>query len=660
MERVEIFATKLHKLFRNFATKSIVMCETCSCHHHHHTCGEQGRHGHSGLLFPLLSAALLIVGLVLDHFLLIPSGLRLIYYGVSFLPVGLPILKEAWHEILEKEIFNEFLLMIIATAGAFYIGEYPEAVGVMLFYAIGEWFQERAADKARNSIKSLVDLRPDMVTLVREDEISRITPQEVEVGAVIEVVSGERISLDGTLINDVATFDTAALTGESEPRTINKGEEVLAGMIPNGTAVRLNVLRPVQESALERILKLVNEANSRKAPAERFIRRFAKIYTPIVILLAFFVALLPPLLLNNAAFEDYLYRACIFLVISCPCALVVSIPLSYYAGIGASSKRGILFKGGNYLDAITKIKAVIFDKTGTLTIGKFEVDKVTIEDEAVLAIVGGMEAKSTHPIARAITNYLQERLTFAPMAAIEESAGFGLRADVDGHIYKVGNARFVDVPVGEVSEDFTQVFVAVDDVYLGYIALADKPKEDAKSGIQALRRLGIKTIGILSGDKESIVARLGKALQADVCAGALLPEGKADYMTRFKKTTDSQTAFVGDGINDAPVLALSDLGIAMGGSGSDAAIETADVVIRSDKPSKVAEAIQLGRQTRRLAILNIMLALGAKLIVLILGAFGYVTLWLAVFADTGVALLCIANVVWTQYRMCRPIHQDKK
>lgn len=262
-----------------------------------------------------------------------------------------------------------------------------------------------------------------MVTLVREDEISRITPQEVEVGAVIEVVSGERISLDGTLINDVATFDTAALTGESEPRTINKGEEVLAGMIPNGTTVRLNVLRPVQESALERILKLVNEANSRKAPAERFIRRFAKIYTPIVILLAFFVALLPPLLLNNAAFEDYLYRACIFLVISCPCALVVSIPLSYYAGIGASSKRGILFKGGNYLDAITKIKAVIFDKTGTLTIGKFEVDKVTIEDEAVLAIVGGMEAKSTHPIARAITNYLQERLTFAPMAAIEESAG---------------------------------------------------------------------------------------------------------------------------------------------------------------------------------------------------------------------------------------------
>ncbi len=635
------------------------MCDTCSCHHHH-ACGEHGGHGHNGLLFPLLSGALLIIGLLLDHFVLIPSILRLIYYGVAFLPVGFPILKEAWHEILKKEIFNEFLLMIIATTGAFYIGEYPEAVGVMLFYAIGEWFQDRAADKARNSIKSLVDLRPDMMTLVRADETFRVTPQEVEVGTIIEAVSGERLSLDGTLINDVATFDTAALTGESEPRTIYKGEEVLAGMIPHGTTVRLNVLRPVQESALERILKLVNEAHSRKAPAERFIRRFAKVYTPIVIFLAFFVAVLPPLLLNNAAFEDYLYRACIFLVISCPCALVVSIPLSYHAGIGASSKRGILFKGGNYLDAITKVKAVIFDKTGTLTVGKFEVEKITIEDKAILAVVGGMEAKSTHPIARAITNYLQEHLTLTSLASVEESAGYGLRADVGGHIYKVGNARFIDVPVEEVSEDLTQVFVSVDGVYLGYIALADKPKVDAKRGIQALRRLGIKTIGILSGDKESIVARLGKTLQADVCAGALLPEGKADYVIRFKKTTDSQTAFVGDGINDAPVLALSDLGIAMGGSGSDAAIETADVVIRSDKPSKVAEAIQLGRQTRRLAILNIMLALGAKLIVLLLGAFGCVTLWLAVFADTGVALLCIANVVCAQYRMCRPIRQDKK
>lgn len=635
------------------------MCDTCSCHHHQ-ACGELGGHGHNGLLFPLLSGALLIIGLLLDHFVLIPSILRLIYYGVAFLPVGFPILKEAWHEILKKEIFNEFLLIIIATTGAFYIGEYPEAVGVMLFYAIGEWFQDRAADKARNSIKSLVDLRPDMVTLVRADETFRVTPQEVEVGTIIEAVSGERLSLDGTLINDVATFDTAALTGESEPRTIYKGEEVLAGMIPHGTTVRLNVLRPVQESALERILKLVNEAHSRKAPAERFIRRFAKVYTPIVIFLAFFVAVLPPLLLNNAAFEDYLYRACIFLVISCPCALVVSIPLSYYAGIGASSKRGILFKGGNYLDAITKVKAVIFDKTGTLTVGKFEVEKITIEDKAILAVVGGMEAKSTHPIARAITNYLQEHLTLTSLASVEESAGYGLRADVGGHIYKVGNARFIDVPVEEVSEDLTQVFVSVDGVYLGYIALADKPKVDAKRGIQALRRLGIKTIGILSGDKESIVARLGKTLQADVCAGALLPEGKADYVIRFKKTTDSQTAFVGDGINDAPVLALSDLGIAMGGSGSDAAIETADVVIRSDKPSKVAEAIQLGRQTRRLAILNIMLALGAKLIVLLLGAFGCVTLWLAVFADTGVALLCIANVVCAQYRMCRSIRQDKK
>lgn len=635
------------------------MCDTCSCHHHH-ACGEQGGHGYNGLLFPLLSGALLIIGLLLDHFVLIPSILRLIYYGVAFLPVGFPILKEAWYEILKKEIFNEFLLIIIATTGAFYIGEYPEAVGVMLFYAIGEWFQDRAADKARNSIKSLVDLRPDMVTLVRADETFRVTPQEVEVGTIIEAVSGERLSLDGTLINDVATFDTAALTGESEPRTIYKGEEVLAGMIPHGTTVRLNVLRPVQESALERILKLVNEAHSRKAPAERFIRRFAKVYTPIVIFLAFFVAVLPPLLLNNAAFEDYLYRACIFLVISCPCALVVSIPLSYYAGIGASSKRGILFKGGNYLDAITKVKAVIFDKTGTLTVGKFEVEKITIEDKAILAVVGGMEAKSTHPIARAITNYLQEHLTLTSLVSVEESAGYGLRADVGGHIYKVGNARFIDVPVEEVSEDLTQVFVSVDGVYLGYIALADKPKVDAKRGIQALRRLGIKTIGILSGDKESIVARLGKTLQADVCAGALLPEGKADYVIRFKKTTDSQTAFVGDGINDAPVLALSDLGIAMGGSGSDAAIETADVVIRSDKPSKVAEAIQLGRQTRRLAILNIMLALGAKLIVLLLGAFGCVTLWLAVFADTGVALLCIANVFCAQYRMCRPIRQDKK
>ena len=587
----------------------------------------------------------------------------LIWYVVAYLPVGLPVMKEAWESMKDKDYFSEFTLMFVATLGAFYIGEYPEGVAVMLFYSVGELFQEKAVDKAKRNIGALLDVRPEEAAVVRDERVVIENPQNVKVGETIEIKTGGRVPLDGMMLNEVAAFNTAALTGESVPRSIRMGEEVLAGMIVTDKVIRIKVIRPFDKSALARILELVQNASERKAPAELFIRKFARVYTPIVIGLAVLIVLLPfiyslitPQFLFT--FNDWLYRALVFLVISCPCALVVSIPLGYFGGIGAASRLGILFKGGNYLDAVTKINTVVFDKTGTLTKGTFEVQSCNCEsgvsEEELIRMIASVESSSTHPIAKAVVNYAGQRdIELSSVTDSKEYAGLGLEAAVNGIQVLAGNGRLlskfqIEYPPELLSITDTIVVCAIGNKYAGYLLLSDSLKEDAKIAIQNLKALGIQNIQILSGDKQSIVSNFAEKLGISEAYGDLLPDGKVKHLEELRQHTENQVAFVGDGMNDAPVLALSNVGIAMGGLGSDAAIETADVVIQTDQPSKVAEAIKVGKLTRRIVWQNISLAFGVKLLVLILGAGGLATLWEAVFADVGVALIAIMNAVRIQ------------
>lgn len=613
-----------------------------------------------------LSFILLISGIImnaLDFSFFHKEYVALIWYIVAYLPVGLPVIKEAWESMKEKDYFSEFTLMIVATIGAFYIGEYPEGVAVMLFYTIGELFQDKAVDKAKRNIGALLDVRPEKALVLRDNSLITESPKNVKVGEIIEIKSGERVPLDGVMLGEVAAFNTAALTGESIPRNIREGEEVLAGMIVTDKVIRIKVTRPFDKSALARILELVQNASERKAPAELFIRKFARIYTPIVIGLAVLIVLLPfvySFIDTQFAFvfNDWLYRALVFLVISCPCALVVSIPLGYFGGIGAASRLGILFKGGNYLDAITKINTVVFDKTGTLTKGTFEVQECKsasgISEKELIGMVASVESDSTHPIAKAIVNYAKlQNVELLPVTGTKEFAGFGLEAMVDGTPVLVGNCRLlskfnIEYPAELLQITDTIVVCAIGTDYAGYLLLADTLKDDAKKAIDDLKMLHIKNIQILSGDKQSIVTNFAEKLGITSAYGDLLPEGKVRHLEELRQDGTNQIAFVGDGMNDAPVLALSHVGIAMGGLGSDAAIETADVVIQTDQPSKVAEAIKVGKLTRRIIWQNVSLAFGVKLLVLILGAGGIATLWEAVFADVGVALLAIMNAVRIQ------------
>ncbi len=612
-----------------------------------------------GLSFILLIGGIIMNALNFAFFL--GEYVALIWYILAYLPVGIPVMKEAWEGIREKDYFSEFTLMIVATLGAFYIGEYPEGVAVMLFYTIGELFQNKAVDRAKRNIGALLDVRPEKALVLREDNLVVESPQNVKVGEVIEIKAGGRVPLDGVMLNEIAAFNTAALTGESVPRDIRKGEEVLAGMIVTDKVIRIKVERPFDKSALARILELVQNASERKAPAELFIRKFARIYTPIVIALAVLIVLLPfgyslidPQFVFT--FNDWLYRALVFLVISCPCALVVSIPLGYFGGIGAASRLGILFKGGNYLDAVTKINTVVFDKTGTLTKGTFEVQDCVsgISEKELVRMIASVESDSTHPIAKAIVNYAKlQDIGLAVVTNTKEFAGLGLEAIIDGTSVLVGNSRLlskfsIKYPTELQSVTDTIVVCAIGGSYAGYLLLADALKDDAKTAIDNLKALNIENIQILSGDKQSIVTNFAEKLGISKAYGDLLPDGKVKHLEELWKNEANQIAFVGDGMNDAPVLALSHVGIAMGGLGSDAAIETADVVIQTDQPSKVAEAIKVGKLTRRIIWQNVSLAFGVKLLVLILGAGGLATLWEAVFADVGVALLAIMNAVRIQ------------
>lgn len=603
-----------------------------------------------------VSFILLSAGLVLDHLLpytFYNDYVRLAWYIVAYLPVGLPVLKESAELIGAKDFFNEFSLMSIATLGAFAIGEYPEGVAVMLFYSVGELFQASAVNKAKRNIKSLLDIRPDSATVLRDGKYLTVSPEEVRVGEKIQVKPGERIPLDGVLHLSQSSFNTSALTGESKPRRIREGEDVLAGMINLDNAIELHVTKLYSDSSLAKILDMVQHASARKAKTELLIRRFARIYTPLVFFLALSLTLLPYFIVSDYVFADWLYRALVFLVISCPCALVISVPLGYFGGIGAASKNGILFKGANFLDLMTHVNTVVMDKTGTLTHGVFKVQHVSAvnnDTKQLTAMAAAIESFSNHPIAKAITSYAGEKDPQFAAHNVMEVPGYGLQGELNGMILLAGNAKLLkkyDIAYDPIVDEIvdTIVLIAYNDQYMGYITIADEEKEDAAQAIREMKKFGIQNTIMLSGDKSAITEKLAQKLGVTAAYGDLLPEEKVRHLEELKANTANCIAFVGDGINDAPSLALSDVGIAMGGMGSDAAIEVADVVIQTDQPSKISTAISIAKYTKSIVIQNIIFAISIKLIILLLGAFGYASMWGAVFADVGVALLAILNSV---------------
>ncbi|MCL7765398.1 cadmium-translocating P-type ATPase [Polaribacter sp. Z014] len=605
----------------------------------------------------IVSFIILIVGIALDYFdvAFFKDWIRIIWYSIAYLPVGFPVLKEGWNSIKKGDVFTEFFLMSIATIGAFIIGEYPEGVAVMLFYAVGELFQNAAVNRAKSNIKALLDVRPNEALVYRNNDFISVNPETVEIGEKVQVRVGEKVPLDGILLSDKGSFNTAALTGESKPNTIAKSEKVFAGSINLDGVIEIETTKEFKDSSIARILDMVQNATARKSKTELFIRKFARIYTPIVVFLAIGVTFLPYFFVDDYVFRDWLYRALIFLVISCPCALVISIPLGYFGGLGAASKNGILFKGASFLDAMTKINTLVMDKTGTVTKGVFKIKEVKAigwEETEFMKYLMAMEEQSTHPIAKAILEYKAEGADFKA-SDVSEIAGKGLKGIVNGKSVLVGNKALMTANKIEVAKETNSivesiVLVAINDKFAGYVVIADELKEDAKETIINLRKIGITTIMMLSGDKDSITQKVASELNIKQAKGGLLPEDKLNEVEILKKNPENKIAFIGDGINDAPVLAASDVGIAMGGLGSDVAIETADVIIQTDQPSKVVRAIKIGRSTRKIVWQNIGLAFGVKVIVLILGAGGLATMWEAVFADVGVALLAILNAVRLQ------------
>lgn len=606
----------------------------------------------------IISFILLLIAIGFDNYFKqswFTGYVRIGWYILAYIPVGFPVVKEAFESIRKGEIFSEFLLMSIATIGAFAIGEFPEGVAVMLFYAIGEIFQSLAVQRAKANIKTLLDQRPDEVTILENNVAKTIKASTAKIGDIIQLKAGEKLGLDGELLSDTAAFNTAALTGESKPDTKAKGETVLAGMINIHSVCQVKVTVAYTDSKLSKILEMVQDATAKKAPTELFIRKFAKIYTPIVVVLAIAICVVPMLFVENYQFRDWLYRALVFLVISCPCALVISIPLGYFGGIGAASKNGILFKGSNFLDVMSTIQNVVMDKTGTMTEGVFKVQEVVFNTDFnkddLLQLVNALESQSTHPVATAIHQYVGKIDSNIKLENVEEISGHGLKAEVNGKELLVGNFKLMDkfsiaYDIDPKSIVYTLIAVAYDKKFVGYLTIADSIKEDAQITIDKLKALGIKTT-MLSGDKDNVVQFVAQKLGITNAFGDLLPEDKVNKVKEIIAKNET-VCFVGDGVNDAPVVALSNVGIAMGGLGSDATIETADVVIQDDMPSKIPMAINIGKQTKKIVWQNITLAFVVKAIVLILGAGGLATMWEAVFADVGVALLAILNAVRIQ------------
>ena len=596
----------------------------------------------------IISAILFIIALVVPFQNI---WINRAIYLISYIIVGFEILKKAVRNIKRGKVFDENFLMSVATIGAFAIQEFPEAVAVMLFYQIGELFQDYAVDKSRKSISDLMDLRPDYANVLRNGKEEKIDPDGVKIDEIIIVKPGEKVPLDGVIIEGNSFIDTKGLTGEPKPRRVAESNEILSGCINLEGILKIRVKKEYDESTVSKILELVENASSKKSKSEKFITKFAKYYTPIVVIIAIFLALIPPLIIKNATFSDWLYRALSFLVVSCPCALVISIPLSFFGGIGGASKNGILIKGSNYLEALSNLETVVFDKTGTLTEGVFKVQKINsigISDEDLLEIAAYAEWYSNHPIAKSVKQEYSKNVEEVKIKNVKEITGKGILASIDEKQVLIGNEKLMqeyNINYEKSKEVGTILYIAIDNVFSGTILISDKIKDDSVKCIELIKTNGIKQTIMLTGDKKEIAENISKKLGIDKVHSELLPDEKVHKMEELlkNKTQNKKIAFVGDGINDAPVLALADIGIAMGGLGSDSAIEAADIVIMTDEPSKISIAIKISKKTMKIVRENIIFAITIKIIVLILSALGIATMWEAVFADVGVAIIAILN-----------------
>lgn len=596
----------------------------------------------------IIGAAVLATAVLLS---LNNEWLQIALFIISYIIVGGDVVKRAVKNIFKGQVFDESFLMSIATIGAFFIGEYPEGVAVMLFYQVGELFQSYAVGKSRKSIVSLMDIRPDYANVKKGDELVKVDPDEVQIGDIIVIKAGEKIPLDGKVIEGSSMIDTSALTGESVPREVEVGSDILSGCININGVITAEVTKEFGESTVSKILDLVENASSKKSNSEQFITKFARYYTPVVVIIAVFLAIIPPLVIDGATFSDWIYRALAFLVVSCPCALVISIPLSFFGGIGGASKKGVLVKGSNYLEALAETEIVVFDKTGTLTKGVFNVQEIHpegVSKEELLELTAHAESYSNHPISLSLKRAYSKEIDNGRISDVEEISGHGVIATVDGKKVMAGNIKLMkmmDIPYFKGELIGTIVHVAVNNKYIGYIVIADEVKEDSAQAIKELKAANIKQTVMLTGDNKSIGSKIAKELGLDKVYAELLPADKVEKLEELfsQKSKKGKLAFVGDGINDAPVLARADIGIAMGGLGSDAAIEAADVVIMTDEPSKIATAMKISKKTLKIAHQNIVFAIGIKIIVLILSAFGIATMWTAIFADVGVTIIAVLN-----------------
>lgn len=596
----------------------------------------------------IIGAAVLATAVLLN---LNNEWLQIALFIISYIIVGGDVVKRAVKNIFKGQVFDENFLMSIATIGAFFIGEYPEGVAVMLFYQVGELFQSYAVGKSRKSIASLMDIRPDYANVKKGDELVKVDPDEVQIGDIIVIKAGEKIPLDGKVIEGSSMIDTSALTGESVPREVEVGSDILSGCININGVITAEVTKEFGESTVSKILDLVENASSKKSNSEQFITKFARYYTPVVVIIAVFLAIIPPLVIDGATFSDWIYRALAFLVVSCPCALVISIPLSFFGGIGGASKKGVLVKGSNYLEALAETEIVVFDKTGTLTKGVFNVQEIHpegVSKEELLELTAHAESYSNHPISLSLKRAYSKEIDNGRISDVEEISGHGVIATVDGKKVMAGNIKLMkkmDIPYFKGELIGTVVHVAVNNKYIGYIVISDEVKEDSAQAIKELKAANIKQTVMLTGDNKSIGSKVAKELGLDKVYAELLPADKVGKLEELfsQKSKKGKLAFVGDGINDAPVLARADIGIAMGGLGSDAAIEAADVVIMTDEPSKIATAMKISKKTLKIAHQNIVFAIGIKIIVLILSAFGITTMWAAIFADVGVTIIAVLN-----------------
>lgn len=602
------------------------------------------------LIMIIISLLLVVISLLLKFDTELYSN---ILYVIAYIIVGYDIVLKAVRNIFKGKVFDENFLMTVATIGAFCIGEFPEAVAVMLFYQIGELFQSYAVDRSRKSVASLMDIRPDYANVYRENEIERVDPDEVNIGEIILVKPGEKIPLDGIVVDGESMLNTQALTGESVPRKVTVNDEVLSGCINNDRILKIKVSKEFEESTVSKILDLVENASSRKSKSENFISKFAKYYTPIVVIVSVALAVIPPLVIKEALFSDWLYRALSFLVVSCPCALVISIPLSFFGGIGAASKIGVLIKGSNYLEALASAEIVVCDKTGTLTEGVFKVQKIDAigySDDELLRYAAYAEGFSNHPISISLKQAYNKEINEKLVTETQEISGKGVLAKVDGKMVLVGNEKIMkeyNIKFQKSEETGTIVYVAINDEFAGTILIADKIKEDSYKAVKLFKNNNVRKVVMLTGDRDNISESVANELNLDEYHAELLPQDKVSWVEKLmtQKSSGGKLIFVGDGINDAPVLALSDIGVAMGGLGSDAAIEAADVVIMTDEPSKIANSVQISKKTMRIVKQNIVFAIAVKIGVLILSAFGVSTMWEAVFADVGVSVLAIVNAL---------------